>query len=57
MNFSKSIISYIFAIFKYFMKQTIYSDSTDQVIQTTCLNFKSLKFFLTSKNGLSLTIS
>ena len=47
MNFAKFIIAHIFAIFKYFVKQTIYSDSADHVLQnyhTTCLNFKILKF-------------
>ena len=33
MNFAKSIIARIFAIFEYFEKQTIYSDSPDHVIQ------------------------
>ena len=33
MNFAKSVIVHIFAIFKYFGKQTIYSDSPDHVLQ------------------------
>ena len=33
LNFTKSIIAYIFAIFKYFAKQTIYSDSPAHVLQ------------------------
>ena len=33
MNFAKSIIAHIFAIFKYFPKQTIYSNSPDHVLQ------------------------
>ena len=33
MNFAKSIIAHIFGIFKYFAKQTIYSDSPDHVLQ------------------------
>ena len=33
MNFTKSIIVHIFAIFQYFAKQTIYSDSPDHVLQ------------------------
>ena len=33
MNFSESIIVHIFAIFKHFTKQTIYSDSRDNVGQ------------------------
>ena len=32
-NFAKSIIAHIFATFKYFAKQTIYSDSPDSVLQ------------------------
>ena len=32
-NFAKFIIAHIFAIFKYFAKQTIYSDSPDRVLQ------------------------
>ena len=31
MNFAKFIIAHIFAIFKYFAKQTLYSDSPDYV--------------------------
>ena len=33
MNFAKSMIAHIFAIFKYFAKQTTYSDSPDYVLQ------------------------
>ena len=33
MNFAKSIIAHIFAMFKYLVKQTIYSDSPDHVFQ------------------------
>ena len=33
LNFAKSIIAHIFAIFKYLAKQTIYSDSPDHVLQ------------------------
>ena len=33
LNLAKSIIAHIFAIFKYFAKQTIYSDSPDHVLQ------------------------
>ena len=33
MNLVKSIIAHIFAIFEYFAKQTIYSDSPDHVLQ------------------------
>ena len=33
MNFAKYIIVRIFAIFKYFGKQSIYSDSPDHVLQ------------------------
>ena len=33
MNFAKSIIANIFAIFKYFAKQSVYSDSPDHVLQ------------------------
>ena len=33
MNFAKSIIAHIFAMFGYFAKQTIYSDSPDDVLQ------------------------
>ena len=33
MNLAKSIIAHIFAIFEYFEKQTIYSDSPDHVLQ------------------------
>ena len=51
MNFAKSIIVHIFAIFEYFAKRTIYSDFPNHVLHndTTCLNFKSLKFFRTSQ--------
>ena len=38
MNFVKSIIARIFAIFKYFPKQTIYSDSLDHVLQNDIQN-------------------
>ena len=33
LNFAKSIIAHIFAIFKHFAKQTIHSDSSDHVLQ------------------------
>ena len=59
MNFAKFIIAHIFAVFKYFSKQTIYFDSQDDVLQndiTTCLNFKSLNFFRTSRNGINWTV-
>ena len=46
MNFAKFIIAHTLAIFKYFTKQTRYSDSPDQVLQ----NDKNMsKFFQTSK--------
>ena len=47
MNFAKFIIAHIFAIFKYFVKQTMYSDSPDHVLQ----NYLSskLSIYLMSK--------
>ena len=35
MNFAKFIMAHIFATFKYFAKQTIYSDFPDHVLQNT----------------------
>ena len=33
MNLAKSVIAHILAIFEYFAKQTVYSDSPDHVLQ------------------------
>ena len=33
MNFVKSVVAYIFAVFKYFAEQIIYSDSPEHALQ------------------------
>ena len=43
MNFAKSFIVHIFAIFKYFAKHTIYSDSPDNMLQNDIQNVYILK--------------
>ena len=55
MNFEKTIIAHIFAVLKYFAKQTIYSDSPDHVLQND-IQHQEFEIFRTSENGLNLTI-
>ena len=43
LNFAKYIVAHIFATFKYFAKQTIYSDSPDHVLQNKIQHVSNFK--------------
>ena len=43
LNFVKSIIAHIFAIFNYFAKQAIYSDTPDHVLQNDIQHVQILR--------------